>query len=106
MKRTKTYYECNVCHLNSYEHGAEFDDQEKSLSKLNIHICDNCQQYDVVSFDTLTTEIKDSILRNNLGLSYHIRKKNVNPVQIWIAVITPDFAEIEETQFLILNQPA
>jgi hypothetical protein len=103
MKRTKTYYECNVCHLNSNEDDAEFHDQEKSLSKLNIHICDNCQEYDVVSLDTLSTEIKDSILKNNPKLSLGLFCGSKNSAETWVAVITPDFSEIEKTKFVVLN---
>ena len=102
MKRTRTYYQCNICEQTSDE--VDFSDKEKALSKANIHICDDCSGIDIVSFDSLASDIQKLIRRKkpklDIDLSYNTKLSS----SIWVAILSPIFDEDNKPKYIVLHK--
>jgi hypothetical protein len=103
MKRTRTYYQCNICDQTSDD--VEFSDKDKTLSKENIHICDDCSGIDIVKFNSLDSDIQQLIRRKkpilDMGLSFG---NETFSSDIWVAILSPMFDENNKPKYIVIHK--
>lgn len=102
MKRTRTYYQCNICDQTSDD--VDFSDKNKTLSKENIHICDDCAIYDIVGFNSLDSDIQQLIRRKKPKLDIDLRHNAELSSNIWVAIINPIFDESNKLKYIVLHK--
>jgi hypothetical protein len=106
MKRTRTYYQCNICDQTSDDVDFIFEDEiSKAIAKENIHVCDDCWEYTVIEFEALSGDIKSQIRKENPKLDILLKVQKIDPNFVYVAIIPPSpLNNSLKMKYMLLNK--